>query len=158
LNAPFIVTEAANKDAASLAALYADALPPGWPEAELAACCGDPRRALLKATDGAHLRGFVLLQFAADEAEILAIAVGRDGRRRGCAASLMQAAINLCETKFVACIYLEVAESNDPAKRLYEKFGFLAIARRQNYYRPARLAPETAIIMKRDASLRSLGG
>ncbi len=157
MNAPFTVTEAAAEDAASLADLFADALPPGWPEAELAACFGDASRAVLKATDGARLLGFVLLQFAADEAEIIAIAVGRESRGRGCAASLMQAAINLCERRFVSCIYLEVAESNDLALRLYERFGFSAVSRRKNYYRPAGFTPETAIIMRRVAKLGAGG-
>ena len=31
----------------------------------------------------------------------------------------------------MSCIYLEVAESNTPARRLYESFGFLVIGRRQ---------------------------
>ncbi len=148
MNAPFIVTEAAGEDAPAVAALYAGALPPGWPEAEIAACCGNERRALLQAKDGARLHGFALLQFAAGEAEILAVAVATESRRQGCAASLLRAAINLCVSKFVTCIYLEVAESNRSALRLYETFGFEAAGRRENYYRSARFAPETAIIMK----------
>ena len=65
----------------------------------------------------------------------------------------MRAAINLCASKFVTCIYLEVAESNNAARNLYEKFGFFVVARRENYYRTARLTPETALIMKREAGL-----
>jgi [ribosomal protein S18]-alanine N-acetyltransferase len=148
VNAPFTVAEAAPADASSLAALYAEALPPGWPEAELAAICADPRRALLQATDAAGPHGFVLLQFAADEAEILAIAVAEASRRRGCASSLLRAAIKLCESNFVTCIYLEVAESNNSARGLYETFGFMEIGRRKDYYRSARFAPESAVTMK----------
>ena len=51
----------------------------------------------------------------------------------------------------MSCIYLEVAESNTPARRLYEKFGFLVIGRRENYYRSSSSAFETALIMRRDA-------
>lgn len=147
------LSEAGASDAAQLATLHAEALPPGWPEPELAACCSDPNRAVLKAADGAGLRGFVILQFAADEAEILAIAVAKDSRKQGCASSLMRAAINLCRSRFVSCIYLEVAESNGGARNLYEKFGFLEIGRRDNYYRSASSAPETALIMRLDAKL-----
>jgi ribosomal-protein-alanine N-acetyltransferase len=153
LSAHWLIAEAVEADAESLAALHAGALPPGWPALELAACCGDTSRALLKAAEGERLHGFALLQFAADEAEILAFAVARESRGQGCAASLMRAAINLCASRFVTCIYLEVAESNEPARGLYEKFGFMAVARRKNYYRSASSAPETALIMKlrRDA-------
>ena len=149
--APASILEATAGDAQGLAALYAEALPPGWPAHELAASCADANRAVLKAADGAHLHGFVILQFAADEAEILAIAVAKDRRRLGHAASLLRAGISSCQSRFISCIYLEVAESNSPARKLYEKFGFLVIGRRKNYYRTPSSASETALIMRRDA-------
>lgn len=147
------ITEATAADAAALAALYAEALPPGWPANELAKACSDPSRAVLKATEGAHLHGFIILQFAADEAEILAIAVAKHRRRLGYAASLLRRGISACRDRIMSCIYLEVAESNDPARKLYEKFGFLVTGRRENYYRSSSSAFETALIMRRDAKL-----
>ena len=77
------ITEATAADAGSLAALCAEALPPGWLVNELAKACSDPSRAVLKATEGSYLHGFLVLQFAADEAELLAIATAKDWRRRG---------------------------------------------------------------------------
>ncbi len=148
---PASILEATAGDAQSLAALYAEALPPGWPAHELAASCADANRAVLKAANGALLHGFVILQFAADEAEILAIAVAKNRRRRGLAASLLRGGIRACQSQFTSCIYLEVAESNTPARKLYEKFGFLVTGRRENYYRVPSSAPETALIMRRDA-------
>ena len=147
------ISGATAADAESLAALYAEALPPGWPAQELAAACAGPNRAVLKAADGARLHGFVIVQFAADEAEILGIAVTKAQRRRGYAASLLQAAIRVCQSRFASCIYLEVAESNTPARKLYEKFGFLVSGRRKNYYRLSGSASETALIMRRDVEL-----
>ena len=149
--APATIVAATADDAQGLAALYAEALPPGWPARELAASCADANRAVLKATDGAHLHGFVILQFAADEAEILAIAVAKDRRRLGYAASLLGGGIRACQSQFTSCIYLEVAESNTPARKLYEKFGFLVVGRRENYYRAPSSVPETALVMRRDA-------
>jgi ribosomal-protein-alanine N-acetyltransferase len=149
-DAPATILEATADDAQGLAALYAEALPPGWPAHELAASCVDANRAVLKAAGGADLHGFLMLQFAADEAEILAIAVAKDRRRLGHASSLLRAGIRACQNRFISCIYLEVAESNTPARKLYEQFGFLAIGRRENYYRTPSSALETALIMRRD--------
>ena len=146
------VTEASAAHAEDLAALYAEALPPGWPAAELAASCGVANRTILMAA-GTKLQGFVILQFAADEAEILAIAVAKDCRRQGYAASLMAAAIKVCLNQFISCIYLEVAESNSGARSLYEKFGFRSVARRENYYRSAGSAPDAALVMRLDLKL-----
>ncbi len=147
------ITEATATDAEALAALYAEALPPAWPAHELAAACTDASRAVLKAAEGAHSHGFIILQFAADEAEILAIAVAKDRRRLGYAASLLRGAIRTCQSRIISCIYLEVGESNAPARKLYEKFGFLVAGRRENYYRSSSSASETALIMRRDAKL-----
>ena len=147
------ITLATAADAGALAALYAEALPPGWPADELAKACSDPSRAVLKATERAYLRGFLILQFAADEAEILAIATAKDWRRLGCAESLLRRGISACQDRVMSCIYLEVAESNTPARGLYEKFGFLVIGRREKYYRSSSSAFETALIMRRDAKL-----
>lgn len=144
---------ASAEDADCLAALYAEALPPGWPAPELAASCADPNRTILSATAGAKMHGFVIVQFAADEAEILAVAVAKDCRRQGCATSLVKAAIEACRGRFISCIYLEVAESNTGARELYEKFGFRAVARRENYYQSAGSSPDSALVMKLDAML-----
>ncbi len=137
-------------DSPQLAALLAQSLPPGWPAADIAASCGDANRAVLKAANGAELLGFAILQFAADEAEILSIAVAPQARRLGVASSIMKAAICICEEKLISSVYLEVAEGNGGALSLYAKFGFRVAARRENYYRAARPEPETALIMRLD--------
>jgi ribosomal-protein-alanine N-acetyltransferase len=144
------ISQALHSDAAALAQLHAQALPPGWPAADIAASCVLPSRVVLKATDGAVLLGFAILQLAADEAEILTIAVAQQALRKGAASSIMAKAIAICEEKLVSCIYLEVAEGNGPALGLYGKFGFSMFARRKNYYQLARPAPETALIMRLD--------
>ncbi|MGO8953270.1 MAG: ribosomal protein S18-alanine N-acetyltransferase [Rhodomicrobium sp.] len=147
---PIDIKRALPSDAPDLSALHDQALPPGWLVADIAASCGDTSRIVLKAVNGAVLLGFAIFQFAADEAEILSIAVAKETRRRGIGSSLMEAAIAACQKKLISRIYLEVAEGNAAARRLYEKFGFLVIAHRKNYYQAARPAPETALIMRLD--------
>ena len=144
------ISQALPSDAEGLARIHAEALPPGWPAADIAAYCGDSSRIVFKAADGAVLLGFAILQFAADEAEILTIAVARQARRRGIGSSIMEKAMAICEERFISCIYLEVAESNRSALKLYGKLGLSTFARRKNYYQLARPAPETALIMRLD--------
>jgi len=144
------IIRALASDAADLAALHAQALPPGWPAADFAASCGNANRIVLKAMDGAALAGFAVLQFAADEAEILSIAVAQEARRRGVAQAMMKACVAACEEKLISYLYLEVAQGNGAALKLYEKFGFRLLAHRKNYYQAARSAPVTALIMRLD--------
>ncbi len=146
----FDILPALASDAPGLAALHAHALPPGWPAADLAASCANANRIVLKAVDGGVLLGFAVLQFAADEAEILSLAVAAEARRQGVASSIMEASIAAFDQKPVSHIYLEVAEGNGAALKLYEKFGFRVFAQRKNYYQASRSDPVTALIMRLD--------
>jgi [ribosomal protein S18]-alanine N-acetyltransferase len=137
-------------DAQEIAGLHAKELPPGWPAREIARSCADASRFVLKALSGRALAGFAILQFAAGEAELLAIAVRTEKRRQGLAFAILETALAACVDKAVDRIFLEVAESNEPAIKLYNKFGFKVVGRRPGYYEAARSAPETALIMRLD--------
>jgi ribosomal-protein-alanine acetyltransferase len=75
---------------------------------------------------------------AVREREILNIAVAPESRRRGVATALIKSLNN-------GQIFLEVRESNGPARRLYLKLGFSEIGRRPEYYDNP---PESAIVMR----------
>jgi ribosomal-protein-alanine N-acetyltransferase len=97
---------------------------------------------LLVAVCGNHLVGFLASRkLAGGELEILNLAVAPDFRRRGIARSLWR---NLLDS-FSGSIFLEVRESNQPARTLYQSLGFQEVGRRPAYYGPP---PETAIVMK----------
>jgi tRNA threonylcarbamoyladenosine biosynthesis protein TsaB len=85
--------------------------------------------------------GFIIGRYAADEAEILNLAVSSDSRRQGHAKALVQRLlVAFCEESAVR-VFLEVRESNSAAIALYEKLGFRRVGQRQGYYRePAESA------------------
>jgi [ribosomal protein S18]-alanine N-acetyltransferase len=144
----FAIVPAVPEDAPALAALHAQALPPGWPAADFAAYCGEANQIVLKAEDGAGIVGLAVLQIAADEAEILSIAVAKETRRRGLGSAMMAACIESCAPRSVSTIYLEVAEGNGAALALYGKMGFSIVSRRPDYYQGGRSAPEAALVMR----------
>lgn len=78
--------------------------------------------------------GFVLARVAADESEILTLAVVPPARRRGLGAALMQAAFAAARARGATAMFLEVAETNPAARGLYEGLGFAAAGRRRRYY------------------------
>ncbi len=78
--------------------------------------------------------GLLLARVVADEAEILTLAVAAGQRRRGLARGLMQAAQDLAAQAGAAACYLEVAETNAPACRLYDGLGYRLAGRRRAYY------------------------
>ena len=75
------------------------------------------------------------------ESEILNVAVHPEHRRTGIASELIRTAI----LKRPGTHFLEVRESNEPARRLYRKLGFEEVGTRPDYYENP---PEMAIVMR----------
>lgn len=94
--------------------------------------------------------GFVLARVAADECEILSLGVRRASRRSGLGRELLRAALNVANASKARAVYLEVAEDNAAARRLYEVEGFSAAGRRRGYYRRAESPQTAALMLSRD--------
>src|SRR5690606_34137109 len=90
--------------------------------------------------------GLLLARAAADEAEILTIAVMPARRRQGVAASLMDSLMGWCAALNVQRLHLEVATRNEAACALYRKFGFDRVGKRSDYYGPG----DHALILSRE--------
>lgn len=78
--------------------------------------------------------GMILARVAADEAEILTLAVVPEARRQGCAASLLSAAMQAARGRGAARLFLEVSTHNIPARALYTGAGFAEAGQRRRYY------------------------
>jgi len=96
------------------------------------------------------LGGFVLSREVAGEAEILTIAVGEKLGRTGLGWRLMQAALREAEVRGAETMFLEVAENNVAAVGLYQRLGFLQVARRPAYYTGTDGTRTAALVMRRD--------
>ncbi len=88
--------------------------------------------------------GYCDIRLLAGEGEIERICVRPDCRRLGVGRMLMNEMINSAWWHGARGISLEVRESNDAARRLYETFGFAQEGVRKNYYSDP---VENAIIM-----------
>ncbi len=86
---------------------------------------------------GARCDGLVLARAAADECEILWLAVASGRRRRGIGRALLRAALARAAALGAEAAYLEVAEGNAAAVALYRNEGFRASGRRPGYYAAA---------------------
>ncbi len=75
--------------------------------------------------------GLILLRTAADEAEILTLAVHPEARRRGVGHALLTSGLALSDA---AAVFLEVAAANLPALALYYAAGFSQCGLRRQYY------------------------
>ncbi len=97
------------------------------------------------AASGGRVLGFLVVrQVAADEREILNLAVDPAARRRGVARKLLETELQRAKTQW----FLEVRASNSSAIKLYESAGFREAGRRESYYRNP---VESGIVMKFDS-------
>lgn len=93
--------------------------------------------------------GFALLRLAADECELLTIAVAPERRGRGVGAQLLDAVMERAAGAGARRVFLEVAEDNHAARGLYGARGFRVVGRRPGYYRRPAGPPAAALTMAR---------
>jgi [ribosomal protein S18]-alanine N-acetyltransferase len=82
-----------------------------------------------------RVAGILIGRVAADEFEILNLAVGKAFRRRGVATHLLGAALESARTAGAREFYLEVRASNEGGIAFYKRMGFGICGRRPKYYR-----------------------
>jgi ribosomal-protein-alanine N-acetyltransferase len=140
--------------ARACAALHAPAFAHPWSASEF--------ESLLAAgnvvADGAFLGrgtspvGFCLSRWAADEAEILTIAVDGASRRQGIGRALLATHLARLAALGVKELFLEVGSENQPALKLYTAFGFAKVGERPAYYRMKDGSAANALILRRTLS------
>lgn len=144
------IVEAGPAEAAVLSALYESAFAEAWAPDQLAQLLAGPGVFALIALDEAgEPVGYALGRVAADEAELLSIALLPDRRRRGGGRLLLDALMERCTAAGAATLFLEVAIDNAAALALYRGVGFHEAGRRKGYYRKVGAAAVDAIVMKR---------
>ncbi len=88
--------------------------------------------------------GFAMSRQAADEEELLLIAVSPAARGKGVGHALMRQFIASARARGSTRLFLEMRDGN-PAEALYLKHGFAPVGRRKDYYRSGTVGPLDAI-------------
>jgi ribosomal-protein-alanine N-acetyltransferase len=147
-----IVEPASLRDASRLAQLHGESFHRGWGEGEFEGMLTERNTLVHRLRTGGKIIGFAVSRMAADEAEILSIAVAASHRGRGLSRDLLLTHLGHLAGRGVRTIFLEVEENNAPARRLYEKAGFSVVGRRERYYRQPGGEQLNALLMRRDLS------
>lgn len=93
--------------------------------------------------------GFVIVSRVLDEAHLLNIVLDENWQGRGIARQVLSRLMDELARTGISLLYLEVRESNTPARRLYEKLGFRISGYRERYYRTREGGRENAVLMTR---------
>jgi ribosomal-protein-alanine N-acetyltransferase len=140
------------RDAPELALLHGASFHRGWGEGEFEGMLTERNTLAHRLRIGRKLIGFAVSRIAADEAEILSIAIAASHRGRGLSRDLLLTHLGHLAGRGVRTVFLEVEENNQPARRLYARAGFTVAGRREGYYRQASGEQLNAVLMRRDLS------
>ena len=136
-------TLAKREDVKKLAEMEKEYFSDAWSEKIVADEVAKERVIVIK--DKADIVGYCIFMVAADEGEILRIAVDNAQRKNGYGKKLLSFAIDEMKRQGVISVFLEVRAANSAARALYDSIGFEEIGQRKKYYTNPE---EDAIIYK----------
>ncbi len=100
---------------------------------------------------------YALMMIGYRESNLLNISVNPKFQRQSIATQLMEQLLLISRINHAQQIWLEVRESNQAAIKLYEKFNFIKVGLRKNYYKytnsEGKNIAEHAILMSRPVQL-----
>jgi len=145
------VTDDLDKIMAVMEAAFDPAFGEAWTRRQVSDALVMPNtHYLLAGDDGRAVRddepaaGFTLSRGAADEEELLLIAVRPEHRGSGIGGALLERFIADTQARGVTRLFLEMREGNT-AEALYRRRGFSRVGRRRAYYRRGSGSPLDAI-------------
>ncbi len=144
--APWQMRPMQQADLAAVAALEAQSQFTPWSEQVFRDCLSEGYLCRVVTDVAGAVVAFVIIYRVLDEAHVLNIAVAPDCQRRGIAAALLREMMDVLRPD-TRCLFLEVRESNQAARALYQRLGFVGTGMRRNYYRTAD-GHENAVLMR----------
>lgn len=141
------IRPAHTNDMTALAQLDLRCNPHAWSEKMFQSALSSPNDTIFiieNIENAQEIIGFIVWQNILDELELHLIATAPEYRRQGIATLLINQMIDFSKENQIQRIFLEVRASNEAAQALYQRFGFVATARRKNYY-----GTEDAVLMEK---------
>lgn len=115
-----------------------------WSRTSLEEEISNPNSLFYAAVDGDKVIGYIGMSVVIDEGYIFNVAVSENYRKNGVGSALINELVTYGKKNNLCFLTLEVRESNQNARSLYSKFGFIRVGERKNYYsNPA----ESAVLM-----------
>lgn len=116
-----------------------------WSESALSSqLSSDYALTLCARTQNGELLGYISGGITSPEAEIFRVATLPEHRRMGVGRALLSEFIREAHSLSCEDFFIEVRESNTPARALYASFGFAEIGKRKGYYKSPK---EDAILL-----------
>lgn len=140
------ISQMTEEDVAAVAALEGENFSRPWSYDAFLKTLSDENYIVMIAKERDALLGYCVLLCTGEEADITNVCTALAARGKGVATEMLAALMEAGESRGVNEFFLEVRESNTPARNLYTKLGFEEICLRKNYYEEPR---EHAVLMKK---------
>lgn len=105
-----------------------------WSRAGFEDCLEQPYAVMLVARRQDRVIGYCCLYHMLDEGEIINVAIAPEARGQGVGLQMLEALLAAGKARGITRFLLDVRLSNTAAQRLYEKAGFMVLARQKNFY------------------------
>ena len=142
----WVIRQMTEEDVTAVAALEAENFSRPWSYDAFCKTLSDEKYIVIIAKETDALLGYCVLLCTGEEADITNVCTAPSARGKGVAMAMLTALMEAGKSRGVAEFFLEVRESNTPARNLYMKLGFEEIGLRKNYYEEPR---EHAVLMKK---------
>jgi ribosomal-protein-alanine N-acetyltransferase len=126
---------------------FHDSLQAGYPAVLLLGEVLPGEQAQAVHADGRVLLGYLVAMPGVDEVHLLNITVAPAHQRQGWARFMLDALVLWSRGQQAQWLWLEVRQSNEAARRLYERYGFSQVGLRKGYYPAGQLRREDAVVM-----------
>jgi ribosomal-protein-alanine N-acetyltransferase len=132
------ISRAGPYDALAMATIHRTCFAKPWDESAMAQFLESPNALCLVGSvadsSGGIVGGMLVARRAADEAELLTLAVAPACRNAGLGKALLLSAMSLLREAGTVQLFLEVEEGNKAAVALYQSLGAKPVGRRSRYY------------------------
>lgn len=146
LDKTWTIRQMTEDDVAAVAALEEQNFSRPWSFDAFFKTLSDENYIVIIAKDRDALLGYCVLLCTGEEADITNVCTAPAARGKGVATEMLTALMEAGISRGVSEFFLEVRESNTPARNLYTKLGFEEIGIRKNYYEEPK---EHAVLMKK---------
>lgn len=133
-------------DIDAIAVLEAHIFSDAWSKKSICDTFLNPQAFVTVAETEGEIAGYCIVYHVLDEGEIARIAVAPDKRRQGAARGLLDYTCKLCVENGIRQLLLDVRESNEGARSLYQDYGFQTDGVRKHFYRNPT---ENAVLMSK---------
>lgn len=139
------IKQMTEEDVVAVAVLEGENFSRPWSYDAFLKTLSDENYIVIIAKEADALLGYCVLLCTGEEGDITNVCTAPTARGKGVATKMLTALMDTGRSRGVAEFFLEVRESNTPARSLYTKLGFEEIGLRKNYYEEPK---EHAVLMK----------